>query len=283
MAAAGIGGTGSRVPTFSSLSAMTDEPGFTIDVSDDGPVRRLVLAHPGRRNAITVPGFDRLAEELRGFEQSAARVLVVTGAGGDFSSGVDLGADQIGTSAVDNAEVMKHPAAAALALHRTTKPTVAAVDGVAYGAAMNLAIGCDVVIATERARFAQIFVRRGLTVDFGGTWLLPRLVGLARARELALTGREVGAAEALSMGLVSRVVGPGELREATDETARSLAAGAPLAQSFIKSGLSRAASLTFEQALRLEEQAQAVLLGTEDLREAVEAFFDGRDPEFRGR
>ncbi len=101
---------------------------------------------------------------------------------------------------------MKEVGAAAMALHRLTKPAIAAVDGVAVGAGMNLALGCDVVIATERARFSEIFVKRGLTVDFGGSWLLPRIVGMQRAKDLALSGRIVEAEEAFRIGLVTEVV-----------------------------------------------------------------------------
>ena len=148
---------------------------------------------------------------------------------------------------------------------------------------MNLALGCDVVIASEAARFAEVFVRRGLALDFGGTWLLPRLVGLARARELALTGREVGATEALEMGLVARVVPAAALEAEAASTADALASGAPLAQGFIKQALDRSSAMTFEQAIRFEDQAQAVLLATEDFREAVAAFTAKRPPDFRGR
>ena len=164
-----------------------------------------------------------------------------------------------------------------------TKPTIAAVDGVAVGAGMNLALGCDIVIATDRARFAEIFVRRGLTLDFGGTWLLPRLVGLARARELALTGRVVGAEEALGIGLVTDVVPAEDLIGRVDELAASLAAGAPLAQAFIKRAMDRSSAMTFEQALAFEEYAQGLLLGSEDLIEGAAAFIEKRAPEFRGR
>jgi 2-(1,2-epoxy-1,2-dihydrophenyl)acetyl-CoA isomerase len=212
------------------------------------------------------------------------RTLVITGADGDFCAGADLSEDEMpGDSAADNLKNMWHPAAAASTLHRLTKPTVAAVDGVAVGAGMNLALGYDVVIATEAARFAEIFVRRGLTLDFGGTWLLPRLVGLARARELALTGREVDAVEALEIGLVARVVPVAQLRAEAAATAEALAAGAPLAQSFVKQGLGRSSSMTFEQAIRFEDQVQAVLLATEDFNEAVTAFSERRPPDFRGR
>jgi 2-(1,2-epoxy-1,2-dihydrophenyl)acetyl-CoA isomerase len=260
-------------------------PGFSLDIADDGLVRWLTISNPQRRNAITVEGFDLLAEAFEDFEASACRALVITGAGDHFSAGADLSGDavRVSDSAADNLKVMAHPAAAATALYRITKATVAAVDGIAVGAGMNLALGCDVVVATERARFAEIFVRRGLALDFGGTWLLPRLVGLARARDLALTGREVSGAEALEIGLIAQLAAPDRLRSAAAAIAAGLAEGAPLAQQFIKSGLSRSSSMTFEQSLRFEDQAQAVLLGTEDFAEGVDAFLTKRPPDFRGR
>lgn len=242
------------------------------------------MSSPGAKNAIPKAGWGELTEAFEGFETSDQRALVVIGADGDFSAGADLSADFSGFgTAAANAEYMKLPNRAALALHRISKPTVAAVDGVAVGAGMNLALGCDVVIATERARFAEIFVKRGLTLDFGGTWLLPRLVGLARAREIALTGRIVEAEEALSIGLVARVVPASSLEGTAAEIAGALAEGAPLAQRFIKVALDRSSSMTFEQSLAYEEQAQAVLLGSEDLFEGAAAFFQKRPPEFKGR
>ena len=225
-----------------------------------------------------------LADAFDGFESSSQRVLVLRGADGEFCAGADLNKDQISTpSAADNAVRMRRINAAAVALHRLSKPAIAAVDGVAVGAGMNLALGCDVVIATERSRFSEIFVKRGLTLDFGGTWLLPRLVGLARARELALTGRIFGADEALAMGMVSSVVPTEELDAAVDDVVELLAGGAPLAQAMIKRALDRSSSMTFEQALSFEEQAQAILLGSEDLAEGAAAFTQKREPEFRGR
>jgi 2-(1,2-epoxy-1,2-dihydrophenyl)acetyl-CoA isomerase len=178
---------------------------------------------------------------------------------------------------------MRHVAAAARALHESTKPTVAAVDGVAAGAGMNLALGCDVVIATTRARFSEIFVRRGLTVDFGGTWLLPRRIGLARAKELALTGRMVVGEEALRYGLVAEVVEPGDLRRRASEVAAELAAAAPRAQQFAKVGLERSFEMSFDEALEYESQAQALCSASQDVIEGVTAFLEKRPPNFQGR
>ena len=132
-------------------------------------------------------------------------------------------------------------------------------------------------------RFAEIFVKRGLTVDFGGTWLLPRFVGLARAKELALTGRMVGAEEALEYGLVTDVVPVEDLVSLATEKALELAAGAPLAQRFIKEGFARSFEMSFDEALAFEHGAQALLLGSEDVAEGVTAFIQKRPPEFKGK
>jgi 2-(1,2-epoxy-1,2-dihydrophenyl)acetyl-CoA isomerase len=173
--------------------------------------------------------------------------------------------------------------AAALALHRSSKPTVAAVDGVAAGAGLNLALGCDVLIASDRARFSEIFVRRGLTLDFAGTWLLPRRIGLARAKELALTGRMFDVVEAERLGLVARVVAAADLDATAMAMAGELAAGAPLAQRFIKAGLDRSFEMSFEEAVSYEQAAQSLLLSSQDFLEGVASFLQKRDPEFRGR
>ncbi len=255
-----------------------------VSIEDHGRVRRLTMSSPGTKNAIPRNGWVELAEAFEAFEASDQRALVISGADGDFSAGADLSADFSGFgTAAANAEYMELPNHAALALHRISKPTVAAVDGVAVGAGMNLALGCDIVIATDRARFAEIFVNRGLTLDFGGTWLLPRLVGLARAREIALTGRIVGADEAIEIGLVVEVVHHDSIEDRAMAVATGLADGAPLAQRMIKVALDRSSSMTFEQTLAFEGQAQSTLLGSEDLFEGAAAFFQKRPPEFKGR
>lgn len=252
-------------------------------VRDEGPVRWLTIADPDRRNAIPFDQWDDLADIFIAFGESDARVLVVTGAGGNFCSGAAMGMEESLRSPTTAYETMGGVGAAATALHRLPKPTVAAVDGYAVGAGMNLALGCDVVLASDRARFAEIFVRRGLTVDFGGTWLLPRLVGLARAKELALSGRIVDAAEAYDYGMVSRVVPAEALLAEAKQTALTLAAGAPLAQRFIKAGMDAAFDMSFTEAVAYERRAQSVLLPTDDVVEGIAAFLQKRDPEFRGR
>ena len=255
-----------------------------VRIDDRGLVRWLTMSAPERKNAVPPDGWDHLTAAFREFEDSEQRALVVRGAGEDFCAGADLAGSFVDLrSAAENAARMRGPNAAATALHRISKPVVAAVDGVAVGAGMNLALGCDIVIASDRARFAEIFVQRGLTMDFGGTWLLPRLVGLTRAREIALTGRIVEPQEALEIGLVTSVVPADQLEAAAHTAAEQLASGAPLAQRFIKVALDRSSGFSFEQALAFEEQAQAVLLGSEDVVEGAASFLQKRPPEFKGR
>lgn len=248
-------------------------------------VRWLTIDRPERKNAIPVDGWPQLAEALTSFERSDDRVLVITGAGGEFCAGADLDIDRISWagSVTEAHRRMKVVERAAVALHRLSKPTVAAVDGVAVGAGFNMALGCDVVIATDRARFSEIFVRRGLTVDFGGTWLLPRIVGLQRAKELALSGRLVGAEEALRLGIVMEVVAPEDLPARAEEIARSFLAGAPTAQMFAKQGINASFQSSFAESIGWEGQSQAILFGTEDMAEGVAAFLEKRDPEWKGR
>lgn len=252
---------------------------------DVDEVRWLTLDRPERKNAVPMDGWADLTGAFRDFESSEARVLVVTGAGGDFCAGADLDPsriDQIQT-VPDRHRRMKVVGEAALTLSRLTKPTIAAVDGVAVGAGMNLALGCDIVVATPRSRFSEIFVKRGMTLDFGGSWLLPRMVGLQKAKELALTGRIVEGEEALRIGLVSRLADPGELHAVVAGLAAMLLAGAPKGQMFAKQALNASFGMSLADALSWEGQSQSILLGTEDVAEGILAFNEKRDPEWKGR
>jgi 2-(1,2-epoxy-1,2-dihydrophenyl)acetyl-CoA isomerase len=254
-------------------------------IEEEDGVRRMTLDRPERKNAVPMDGWSDLRQAFLDFEESSARVLVVTGAGGDFCAGADLDPSRITDLAGVTARHrrMKVVGEAAMALHRLTKPTVAAVDGVAVGAGMNLALGCDIVIATERARFSEIFAKRGLTLDFGGSWLLPRVVGIQRAKELALTGRIVEGAEAAEIGLATRVVPVEQLGSVVDEMAAALMQGAPKAQMFIKQAVNTSFGVSMADALSWEAQSQAILMGTEDVAEGVLAFNEKRDPIWKGK
>lgn len=250
---------------------------------DRDAVRTITLNRPERKNAIPPDGWPELRRAFLDFESSSQRVLVLTGAGGAFCSGADLDPERAEQDVVAARRRMRVVGEAASALHRLSKPTLAVVDGVAAGAGMNLALGCDLVIATPRARFSEIFVKRGLTLDFGGSWLLPRIVGLQRAKELALTGRMVEAEEARSLGLVLEIVEPDNLGARLEELTTALAAAAPVAQMFAKQSLNRAFQVSFAQALNDEGQSQAICLTSDDAVEGVTAFLEKRPPDFQGK
>jgi 2-(1,2-epoxy-1,2-dihydrophenyl)acetyl-CoA isomerase len=256
----------------------------------DGVVT-VTLNQPEKLNAISLPMFDELCSLIEAFARdSEARVLVLAGAGGNFSSGADLTpaaepseSTRPASLAATTVSMMRNRVGAtALALHRVSKPTIAAVQGTAAGAGANLAFGCDLVFAAEGARFSQIFVRRGLAIDFGGSWLLPRLVGLQKAKELAFYGDWIDAAEALRLGLVTRTFPPEQLASGVREWAVRLAQQAPLAISTIKQSLNRSFELTMSDTLEQEAITQGVCVSSNDFAEAMAAFVEKRRPRFSG-
>ncbi|MHB1987130.1 MAG: enoyl-CoA hydratase/isomerase family protein [Acidimicrobiales bacterium] len=247
-----------------------------------GGILTVTLNRPQLKNAVNSEMWQSLRDVFTDAATSSQdRVVVVTGAGGEFCSGADL-AD------LDRASV--HPVArmrmiheVALGLHRLPQPTIAKVDGVAVGAGCNLALGCDLVVASDRARFSEIFAKRGLSLDFGGSWLLPRRTGLHRAKELALFGDIIDATQAEQIGLVNRVVPASGLDAFVDDWARRLAAGPPLALAMSKALLDASAEMSFAEALDHEGLAQAVNLASDDGREALRAFLERRPARFQGR
>lgn len=244
-------------------------------------VLTLTLNRTARKNAVDTELWHALHEAfLDAARAGDVRVVVVTGAGGDFCAGADLADPQ---AAAEQLGRMRTIHDVALALHRMPKPTIAKVDGVAVGAGCNLALGCDLVVASERARFSEIFSRRGLSIDFGGSWLLPRRIGLHRAKELVFFGEIIGAGEAERIGLVNRVVPADSLDSFVADWASRLAAGPPLALALSKQLLDDSSESSLTTALDREGAAQAVNLASEDGREAIAAFLERREPRFAGR
>ena len=245
-------------------------------------VATLTLNRPEKKNAINSTMFGELLEVFREVNDSTAdRVLVITGAGDGFCSGADLSV---------RGEDKRNPLARlhwvgdiALALHRIQKPVIAKVNGVAAGAGMNLALGCDLIVASDTARFSEIFAKRGLSIDFGGSWLLPRLIGMHKAKELALFADIISAKEAAELGLVNRVVPAGQLDAFVADWADRLAAGAPMALAMTKRLLTNSFAVSMDEALEAEGMAQSVNFYTDDTKEAIAAFLEKREPKFKGR
>jgi len=255
-----------------------------VDRSDG--VVTVTMNRPERKNAANGTMWKELLAVIDDVgADRAERVLVLTGAGGAFCSGADLSdpTDVAGRPGDHYLLQMRALGDVALRLHRFPKPAIAKVGGVAAGAGMSLALGCDLVVASESARFSQIFAKRGLSIDFGASWLLPRLIGLHRAKELTFFADILSSAEAAEFGLVNRVVPDGELDAFVDGWARRLAAGPPLALSMTKTLLNNSLGISMDQALEDEARAQTVNFGTRDTREALSAFAERRDPRFEGR
>ena len=265
----------------------TDDRTDDILVGRDGAIVTITLNRPGVMNAMTTQmfaEFGRICRQLNG--DASVRVVVITGAGGNFCSGADVsGQVERSTGEAPSAHLrnMRRIKESAQAFPELQHPVVAKVRGVAAGAGLNIALGCDLVYAADTARFSEIFARRGLTIDFGGSWVLPRRVGLHRAKELVLLAEVIDAAEADRIGLVNRVVPEGALDAHVDDVVERLAAGPPLALSMSKALLDNGLNTSMSQALEAEGQAQSVNFGTRDVREAGAAWMEKREARFEGR
>jgi 2-(1,2-epoxy-1,2-dihydrophenyl)acetyl-CoA isomerase len=246
----------------------------------------LTFNRPDTKNAIDGPTWSELDAALVEVEENPEdRALVITGAGGNFSSGADLSGGASNRDAAERrpiVESMRTMGNILLRLHRLPKPTLAKVDGVAVGVGLGVALACDLVVASDRARFCEIFSKRGLALDGGNSWVLPRLVGLQKAKELAFFADMVSADEAAAIGLVNKVVPADQLDEVADEWARRLANGPTLALSLSKRLLNASSGSSFDESLEDEGRCQHILFTSTDMREAMIAYHERRDPKFCG-
>ncbi|NKQ51519.1 enoyl-CoA hydratase [Amycolatopsis sp. K13G38] len=249
-------------------------------VGDQDGVRTLTLNRPHRKNAIDRDLWAALAEALAAADRDReVRALVLTGAGGDFSSGADIA----GAGGVHPEEKVRPLNDVAVLLHELRVPTVAKVTGVAVGAGWNLALGCDLVVAGPDARFSQIFAKRGLSLDCGGSWLLPKLAGLQQAKRLTLLADMITAEEARDLNLVTWVVPDAEIDGFVKDLGRRLAGGPPVALAQSKALLNEGACRGLREALASETRAQIINFAHADAPEAYAAFAEKRTPEFTGR
>lgn len=251
-------------------------------------VALLTINRPERLNALTAKmltvSFPELFMKIQ--EDDTIRVLIITGAGGGFCSGIDvkeLGSiDDIGILEVIQ-EKIQLPSGFPLSLYCLYKPVIAAINGVASGAGLSLALLADIRIASENARFNLAFIRRGLIPDCGCTFFMPRFVGAAKSFELMYTGDIIDAREAERIGLVNKVVPQNDLIDEANGLARKLASGPPLALAQIKQAIQNALVNGIEQQLYIETCAQKLCLRSKDFKEGVSAFIEKREPQFIGK
>ena len=254
---------------------------------EDG-IATLTLNRPERLNALGDTLRDDLHDAVtRAAEDSDVRALILTGAGKGFCAGGDVKAMNENKARGASRPLMEKVAPGrdrtVLALRDAPKPVIAAVNGAAAGAGMNLALACDIRLASAAAKFAQAFVKRGLHPDWGGTYFLPRVVGAAKACELIFTGEIIDAQEALRLGIVSAVHAPEALMPAARALARKIADGPPIAIRLAKRAIYHSLECDLRQALEFETYAQNICFETEDAGEGISAFVQKRPPAFRGR
>ena len=246
-------------------------------------VLTLTLNRPDALNAFTVEMKEALLAALKdAARDGSVRVIVLTGAGRAFSAGQDLKERQ-GPDVNDlGTELRTRYNPIISAIRRLEKPIIGAVNGVAAGAGISVALACDIVIASDKASFIEAFSRVGLVPDTGSSWFLPRLVGYGRAAEMIFTADPVDAATAERIGLVNRVVPDDQLMAEASSLAARLAAAAPIALALAKRALNRALESSLEQALEFEAQLQSIAGRSADHREGVAAFVEKRVPDFEG-
>jgi enoyl-CoA hydratase/carnithine racemase len=255
----------------------------------DGNVATVTLNRPERLNAISGPMLASFSRAFRDADRDPnIRVIILTGAGKGFCSGLDLkdqgpgaGAGSVNGAALPTKfDLADSPP---MVLHTTDKPVICALNGAAAGYGLDLALGCDIRIASDAAKMAAVFTRRGVLPESGGTWLLPRLVGWARASEIAFTGRVLSAEQSLEYGLVNRVVPAASLMDEARTLATEIAGCAPLAVQATKRMMRLALEETFEANVHHVYLQLLPLFRSKDFVEGVKAFTERRDPVFEGR
>ncbi len=259
----------------------------TILFSVDGGIARLTLNRPDKLNSFNTQMHGEVRDALERLPSSGARVLVLTGAGRGFCAGQDLGDRAVAPESAQNVDLGesldKYYKPLVLALHTLAMPVIAAVNGVAAGAGANIALACDLVIAASSASFVQAFSKLGLLPDSGGTWILPRLVGNARALGLTVLGGKLPAEQAAAWGMIWQCVPDAEFAGAVNALAHALAAAPTRGLAWTKAAIRGSWQRSLAEQLDIERDAQRELGRSADYAEGVAAFLEKRTPRFTGR
>lgn len=249
-------------------------------------VATITLNRAEQMNGLNVPMVSELVTALNGVaEDDAVKAVIITGKGKAFCAGGDVANHPTLSSPdpMDRYDRILEAHEVPLTIHHMPKPVIAAINGFATGAGLDLALACDLRIAAEGAVLAELFVRVGVMSDWGGSYFLPRIVGLGKALELLLLGDDIDSQEAYRIGLVNWVVPKDKLLGEANALAKRFAEGPGLAYRFIKKAVYDSLSPPLEQALETERYGQALLIGTEDAQGAIKAFMERRKPVFKGK
>ncbi len=274
---------------IAALSAL--HPNISVEL--DGHVVTVTIDRPESKNGCTGDMWVTLGVVFRDLSYTGARAILLTGAGGNFCTGADLSGAGGGAGAdaghgdsgyqatiLDGLRVLGD---AVTSIYHCPIPVIAKVDGLCVGAGVGLALAADLTWCSDRARFSVIFAKRGLSLDFGTSWLLRQRIGAHKAKELAFTAKMFSGMEAFDLGLVNAVVSADELDRAAREVVDTIAAGPPIALSITKREINNAATMSLAQALEVEALAQSLNTTTADMQEAMLAYFERRPPEFKRR
>jgi len=256
-------------------------------IEKEGEVGIITLNRPDVMNALNFPMIKGMIQYFSEAEQDdSIRAIVLTANGKGFCTGADLvsGAGRDDLSTPMGMKLSAHLYGKVFfSMFTCEKPIINAINGTAAGAGVNIALAGDLVVAAEGVKFIQVFVRRGLVPDAGGTFLLPRLVGIAKAKELMFFGEDVTAEKALELGLIYRVVAKDKLMEESLALAQRLAAGPTRAIGMIKKMINRSFELDIQTVLEFEAAFQGIAVSTEDVREGITSFIEKRPPKFKGK
>lgn len=268
-------------------------PYNAIILEKEDMIATITLNRPDVNNAFDRPMMGEIDDAINDVSQDQnIRVVILTGAGKAFCAGGDVsmlmtliasGAEWVRTTIGDVIQRAGTPPTTVLKIRSMTKPVIAAVNGVAAGGGMGLALACDIRVVSDKARFSTIFIKRGVIPDCAVTYNLPRLVGMAKACELVLTGSIINATEAERIGLVNKVVPHDELMKATKELAGEIAKNPPLAVGMAKAMLYRGMlAQDIGAHMDFENYTQNLLMNTKDFKEGIDSFMEKREPVFRG-
>ena len=265
--------------------------GGLVDLSNQGAVGIITLNRPGARNALNPEMFQELGSAIQGCRDPDMRAVIITGSGGSFCAGADVKdfVNQLENSGPEGLhQHLKHLADAfhrhvIIPIRQLDKPVIASIDGVAAGGGLSLALACDLRVASDSARFLMAYGNIGATADGGSTYLLPRLIGTARAMELYLSDQPIGAQRALDLGLLNQVFPTAELERSTLEFAARLAQGPTVAYGRVKALFDSSWDASLAGQLDAETEYISNITMTDDFQEGIKAFAEKRSPRFQGR
>ena len=265
--------------------------GGLVDLSNQGAVGIITLNRPEARNALNPEMFQELGSAIQGCRDPDMRAVIITGSGGSFCAGADVKdfVNQLENSGPEGLhQHLKHLADAfhrhvIIPIRQLDKPVIASIDGVAAGGGLSLALACDLRVASDSARFLMAYGNIGATADGGSTYLLPRLIGTARAIELYLSDQPIGAQRALDLGLLNQVFPTAELERSTLEFAARLAQGPTVAYGRVKALFDSSWDASLAGQLDAETEYISNITMTDDFQEGIKAFAEKRSPRFQGR